>query len=601
MHRKTCIITLILILTIFTLNNKLFLHAQTPQKPIHNINTGKDYFTINEAINDPETLNGHTIFVEDGTYIETLTINKAIQLIGENKNNTVIDGNHTQNIIRITVNKAKIANFTLQNSGFGYSGIYIYQASQCNITDIIMTNCYYGIQLYNCNKSTIQTSIISNCQYGIRLYNSTENNILNITAMENENGIHLDESHKNTIQNNTVSSNTANGIYLYASSNNTISGNEIKANKARGIRLHNSFNNIISDNNITENHDGIHLYQSNSNIISTNTILNNTDGLWLAHSTQNIIHANTISFNKQYGLRLLNSTRTETFHNNFINNTIKNLEPPSNTSMLNTWDNLIEGNYWSDHQGIDTNKDGISDNPYQIDQRTWLGIYSEDGYPLMAPFQQVTIQLQHQTHTVQIITNSTLASAKYNFETEESKSITLEYINAQERGFTRICIPHELVSPPYTLTINGATLISNRTLRTNGTHTWIYIEYSNQENTSNIIITHTPTIISQPPLWTQWTFWGMITLFIIAATLLRLSYIYRKTIRNQRNLIQDYEKKLQKTGYLAIASELFKEDVKERESKITQFQQKYGIKIKPRNSIDDIIKNIRAKEKEKEK
>jgi hypothetical protein len=51
--------------------------------PVHNLNTGKDYITIQAAIDDPETLDGHTISVESGIYPEHLVIDKQITLRGD--------------------------------------------------------------------------------------------------------------------------------------------------------------------------------------------------------------------------------------------------------------------------------------------------------------------------------------------------------------------------------------------------------------------------------------------------------------------------------------------------------------------------------------
>lgn len=46
-------------------------------------------------------------------------------------------------------------------------------------------------------------------------------------------------------------------------------------------------------------------------------------------------------------------------------------------STNNTWDNGWEGNYWSDHNGTDSNGDGISDTPHIIN------VNNTDNYPLM--------------------------------------------------------------------------------------------------------------------------------------------------------------------------------------------------------------------------
>lgn len=127
----------------------------------------------------------------------------------------------------------------------------------------------------------------------------------------------------------------------------------------------------ISDNIITNNYHGIVLNSSGANTISGNNITNNIVGMYFNESSDN-----------------------KFFHNNFIDNSLPVYDfswdnqyvPPS----VNTWDNDLEGNYWSDYSGIDecwgphqnlTGSDGISDAPYSIDEN------NQDKYPLMSPYE----------------------------------------------------------------------------------------------------------------------------------------------------------------------------------------------------------------------
>jgi len=48
---------------------------------VYNFDTGLNYSTIQEAINAPETLNGHTIFAEKGMYYEHVVVNKTLSLL----------------------------------------------------------------------------------------------------------------------------------------------------------------------------------------------------------------------------------------------------------------------------------------------------------------------------------------------------------------------------------------------------------------------------------------------------------------------------------------------------------------------------------------
>ncbi|MBK9328918.1 MAG: T9SS type A sorting domain-containing protein [Sphingobacteriales bacterium] len=58
--------------------------VNSPLNPVHNINTGLHYCTIQSAINDAATLSGHTIQVDPGTYTENLTTSKSLTFLGAN-------------------------------------------------------------------------------------------------------------------------------------------------------------------------------------------------------------------------------------------------------------------------------------------------------------------------------------------------------------------------------------------------------------------------------------------------------------------------------------------------------------------------------------
>src|SRR4051812_46413858 len=50
--------------------------------PVANIDSGEFFATIQAAINDAQTLNGHTIVVNAGTFSEFVTVNKSVTLLG---------------------------------------------------------------------------------------------------------------------------------------------------------------------------------------------------------------------------------------------------------------------------------------------------------------------------------------------------------------------------------------------------------------------------------------------------------------------------------------------------------------------------------------
>jgi hypothetical protein len=67
---------------------------------------------------DAVSVNG-TVYVFNGTYYENVVVNKSINLIGEDKNNTIIDGGGSGDVVTILNDFIKISRFKIQNSGGG--------------------------------------------------------------------------------------------------------------------------------------------------------------------------------------------------------------------------------------------------------------------------------------------------------------------------------------------------------------------------------------------------------------------------------------------------------------------------------------------------
>ena len=197
-----------------------------------------DYPTIQEAVNRASY--GDVIFVRSGTYQENITIKKSITLIGENRENTILDGGGSGSVIIIRASHVTISRLTITNSHVKGCGIYVE---------------YFG--------NVISDNIIINNNIGIKVEYSSRNQVC-----------------KNIISSNKV------GMEMFFASGNVICRNTFTSNDI-GIEIYyNSLDNIIYENTFQQNGYGVRIsYNSNNNAFYYNNFITNTEDVYAVLST----------------------------------------------------------------------------------------------------------------------------------------------------------------------------------------------------------------------------------------------------------------------------------------------------------------------------
>jgi len=284
------------------------------------------YTTISDGINAAS--DGDTVYVYNGVYYENVVVNKTLNLIGEDRDSTIIDGGGSGDVVKVSADSVNVSGFRIKNSG----PIVYYDA---------------GLDLRSSNNIIVGNDIQDNNEHGIVIYYSS-NNIV---------------SDNNIIDNGYI------GIYLIHSSGNTIQLSLIEGNKF-GIYMSESANNIISGNNISSNSwdgSGVGIllqYGSKNNIITKNVIASNG-------------YKGMFTQAPNVGADLPDSNYI------YLNNFIENANGNAYDEFENFWDKGPQfGNYWEDHTCVDANQDGVCDTPYHIPGGT-----NYDGYPLVWPGQ----------------------------------------------------------------------------------------------------------------------------------------------------------------------------------------------------------------------
>jgi parallel beta-helix repeat protein len=125
-----------------------------------------NFSIIQNAINFSS--DGDTIFVYEEIYYENIEINKSINLVGENKEKTIIKGNNSLNVVTINAPWINLSGFTIQ--GGPVSGILIEGFDNCNIYKNIIDQNSIGIYIISSSNTKIfNNTILNNSVYGLNI------------------------------------------------------------------------------------------------------------------------------------------------------------------------------------------------------------------------------------------------------------------------------------------------------------------------------------------------------------------------------------------------------------------------------------------------
>ena len=152
-----------------------------------NFNTRECFKTIQEAIDDSDTIEGHTILAPQGIYYENVVLNKGVRVTGmyHSRDITIIDGYNNGNVVHIKdTSSASIMEFTLRN---GVNGVVVESSSNSTIKNTVVINNDCGILLNDSSTTNILWNNITNNNQGFLIdsesiqnhifYNRVNNNV----------------------------------------------------------------------------------------------------------------------------------------------------------------------------------------------------------------------------------------------------------------------------------------------------------------------------------------------------------------------------------------------------------------------------------------
>jgi len=524
--------------------------------PVHNLNTGLNYTTIQEAIDANETLDGDMIHVDAGIYNESVLISKSISLAGNGGNTTIIDGYGALHAVSIKANNVTFSGFTVEEGGRGLNiiingGIFII-SNNCRVYDNTIrysdnygagiqlpgdfvsgnivenntvTNCTYGI-LSGGNNCELTNNIVKNCYSGAAVQGN--NNVLRNNSFADNRfdfratGIQdidetnlvsgkpiiywIDQQDRTTPPNTgyvslvncvnitvagMISGRVSNGISLVNTNNSLIKDAILSDCQDSCIYLFNSSGNTINNSSFYSLSDLIDITSSNSNRIDRNVFNGSIFGVSMRYSEHNSITGNL--FENNYESVYFNACNdVSVYHNNFINSSNAHLTTFGTNLTL---DNGLEGNWWDDYNGTDSNADGIGDTPYVINAN------NIDHYPLMGTFQSFNVPKE-----VDVISNIAIASIdlrewlstpnQYLHAGQSYLALTLAEGQSIGTGFCRITFPNDILNTSdYAVVVNMTAASFNKLAISNDTYTTLYFTFNSSALDGIIVVPEFPSFL----------------------------------------------------------------------------------------------------------
>ena len=315
---------------------------------------------------------GDRIVVAAGSYDGDVLIDRPIELIGDGQ--PLLRGSGTGSVIRIRAPGVVVRGFTIDGRGGGdlardASGIHV-AATDVRIEECKIRNSLFGIYLREAHGTSITGCGIvgipgrspGEIGSGIHIWNTNEFTVAYNVITGTRDGIYIQSSNRGVVRGNRASD-LRYGLHYMFSDDNVFEDNTFERGAA-GTAVMSSRRITFRRNRFVHNRGfasvGLLLKTCDDVIAEDNLIADNARGIFLEGSHHNRFQRNVVAMSDE-ALVVFDSVSANEFVNNIF---VGNLTPLLLVGRRT--DTRFDGNYWSDHDVLDLDDDGIADRPYRL-------------------------------------------------------------------------------------------------------------------------------------------------------------------------------------------------------------------------------------------
>lgn len=313
-----------------------------------------------------------TLVIASGTYsADSLIIDIPLTLRGQP--GTIVRAGGRRGIFVVTAPDVAICGLHLTGVQTSFTAehaaILLEGVNHATIQDNVIDSCFFGVYAANSFACTIRGNRITGRQdrlttagNGIHLWYCRDIAVVDNSVSNHRDGIYMEFVRSSVVDSNRCRDNLRYGLHYMFSDSSRYAGNTFRSNTA-GVAVMYT-NNVLMQDNVFEQSwggasYGLLLKDIRDSRIVGNQFLDNSIGVHVEGSDRIELRRNLFKDNGWAMKIMANCLDNAISCNDFIGNSFA---VATNSRQNNS---SFNGNYWSDYQGFDLDRDGIGDRPFR--------------------------------------------------------------------------------------------------------------------------------------------------------------------------------------------------------------------------------------------